>query len=281
MVVRLIEEVRQAKHLTKQALAERLGLTPRSLRNWMARASCLQATEVARLVEALKMSAENRTNLYILTGQMPPAPPVGELLRTPEVDLYQDMIDDLRRCPSVVYSDCWDVVITNRAFREVFGGVRRHATAHPMRNTQGFIFFHPDAPQLLGAGDVTAFREHWLMPALAHYSATLQQRPEDPRLQAIEQEIDRRPALRRAYRRAPGWIAENGDIAIRPSARLFWDPRIGRAVDAHIITEHHQGYQPMTLQRATFIFRERRPKAVSTAFEQSALFALPGDHTRA
>lgn len=43
------------------------------------------------------------------------------------------------------------------------------------------------------------------MPALAHYSATLQQQqPEDPRLQAVEQEINQRPALRRAYRRAPG-----------------------------------------------------------------------------
>lgn len=65
------------------------------------------------------------------------------------------------------------------------------------------------------------------MPALAHYSATLQQQPEDPRLQAVEQEINRRPALRRAYRWAPGWIAENGDIAINPSARLLWDPASG------------------------------------------------------
>lgn len=33
----------------------------------------------------------------------------------------------------------------------------------------------------------------------------------------------------------------------------------------------------MTLQRATFILRDRQPKA-STAFEQRALLALSGDH---
>ncbi|WP_406301171.1 helix-turn-helix domain-containing protein [Streptomyces sp. NBC_00885] len=132
MVVQLIEEVRRAQGLTKKALAEQLGLTPRSLRNWMDRASCLQHTEVARLIEALEMSAEIGTNMYILTGQIPPAPPVGELLRTPEMDLYQDMIDDLTKCPSAVYSDCWDVVITNRAFREVFGrgAAPRHRPPH-------------------------------------------------------------------------------------------------------------------------------------------------------
>lgn len=273
MVVQLIEGVRQARGYTKLALAQRLEMHPRSLRNWMARASTLNSSEVARLAEALGMSAENRANLYVLTGQLPPAGAVGELLRTPEIALYQSMIDGLELHPSVVYSDCWDVVITNKVFRDVFAGVRRHATgAHPMINTTRFVFFHPDAPLLLG-GDATSYRDHWLMPALANFSATLQRQPEEPRLHAIEQEIDQRPALRRAYRRAPRWIAENGDIAINPSARLLWDPRVGRLVNAHIITEAHQGYQETSLQRATFILRERRPRPVSP-YKQDGLFDL-------
>lgn len=273
MVVELTEGVRRAQGLTKKALADRLGITPRSYRNWMARASTLQPSEVARLVDALGLSAENRANLYILTGQLPPAPAVSELLRTPEMALYQSMIDGMDH-PSVVYTDCWDVVLVNEPFRSVFGGVRRHVSAHPLQNTQRFIFFHPDAHLLLGAGDVKAFRDNWLMPALAHFSATMQQRPQDPRLHAIEQEINKRPALRRAYRRAPAWIATHGDIAINPSARLFWDPRIGRVVHAHVITEAHQGYQPTCLQRATFIFRDPQPKALAAAFEQGVLFGL-------
>ncbi|MBT2369167.1 hypothetical protein J7E88_28590 [Streptomyces sp. ISL-10] len=271
MVAQLLEGMRRAHGLTKKALADRLGITARSYRNWLARASRLQAREIDRLVVALEMSAENRVNLYRMTGQIPPA--VSDLRRTPEMTLYQDMINALGH-PSVVYSYCWDVVITNKAYREVFGGVRRHATAHPTRNTQHFIFFHPDAPTLLGGGDVHAFRDDWLMPALAHFSATFQQCPEDPRLQSIEQEINRRAAIRRAYRRVPEWIAENGDIAISPSARLFWDPRVGRLVNAHIITEAHQGYQATTLQRATFILRERSPKSEAPAWEQGVLFGL-------
>ena len=272
MVVQLIEEARQRRGMYRTQLAAALGIHPRSLRNWLARASTLKGHEVAKLVEALGMSAENRANLYVLTGQLPPAPAVGELLRTPEMALYQSMIDGLEH-PSVVYSECWDVVITNQAFRDIFGGVRRHATAHPLRNTQRFIFFHPDAPILLGGGNEKNFHDHWLMPALAHFSATLQQRPAEPRLQAIEQDIDERPVLRRAYRRAPRWIAENGDININPSARLFWDPRVRRLVNAHIITEAHQGYQETTLQRATFIFREcQRPPA--SPYKQDGLFDL-------
>jgi hypothetical protein len=237
----------------------------------MARASTLQAAEVAKLVDALDMSAENRANLYLLTGQLPPAPAMVELRRTPEMALYQVMIDGLEH-PSVVYSECWDVVIMNRPFIEVFGGVRRHAMAHPTRNTTAFILFHPDAPTLLGGNDPEAFREHWLMPALANFAATLQQHPEEPRLQAMEQQINQRPALRRAYERAPGWIAQNGDIAVNASARLFFDPRVGKLVHAHVITEAHQGYQSIALQRATFILRERSSQASRAEWEQEALF---------
>jgi transcriptional regulator with XRE-family HTH domain len=271
MVVQLLEGLRQAQGLTKIALAQRLGITPRSYRNWMLRASTLQAAEVARLVEALGMTAETRATLYTLTGQLPPAPAVSELRRTPEMALYQSMIDGLEH-PSVVYTDSWDVVLCNQAFREVFGSVRAHISAHPTRNTNRFIFFHPDASILLGGGDATAFREHWLMPAFAHFAATLQQR-----LLAIEREVNERPALRRAYRRTPGWIAEHGDIAISPSARPFWDPRVGRLVHAHVITEAHQGYQATTLQRATFILRDPQPKAVTAGFEQRALFELEAE----
>ena len=278
LIRELVESARLAAGIrSRKALAERLALTPRSLRNWLVEPSELSGEQIEKLVKALELGPEKRDALYRLTGQVPPAPSASALKRTPEMAVYQEMLDGLEH-PSVVYSECWDVVITNQSFRDVFGGVRRHMTAHPLRNTQRYIFFHPDASQLLGAGDLTNFRDHWLMPALAHFSATLQQRPEEPRLRAIERDIDERPALRRAYRRAPQWIAEYGDIAIGPSARLFWDPRVRRVVNAHLITEAHQGYQETTLQRATFILRECRPRPVSP-YEQRALFELEAaDH---
>jgi transcriptional regulator with XRE-family HTH domain len=270
-VAELIEAARRSQGYTKKALALKLGIVPRTYRNWMSRASRLQSDEVARLVEALGLSEKNRANLYVLTRQLPPSPELGLLRRTPEMELYQCVVDGSAH-PSVVHTACWDVVCVNQPFRDVFGGVRPHINAHPLRNTQRFIFFHPDAPALLGAGDSEAFTEKWLMPALAHFSAVLQQRPNDQRLHGIEDDINRRPPLRRAYRRAPSWIAEHGDIEIDASARPIWDPRARRTVQAHLITEAHQGYQTTPLQRSTFVFREPQARSRTAAFEQGVLF---------
>lgn len=271
VVVEMVNRLRAAEGLNWKELAERLGITPRSLRNWMARASTLETHEVERIANSLNMSGENRKNIYVLTGNVPPAPPTTELRRTPEMALYQAMIDGLEHL-SVVYTECWDIVIGNQAFRDIFARVRPHATAHPFRNCTRYVFFHPDAYMILGAGDKAAFHEDWLMPSLAHFSATFQQLPEHPRLKDMEREINERPALRRAYQRAPAWIVENGDIAINPSPRRFWDPRVGRVVDAHVITEAHQGYQSLTLQRATFILRDRQATTENRTCQQQVLF---------
>ncbi|MFI2373191.1 hypothetical protein [Streptomyces sp. NPDC018833] len=244
---------RTARLPLQKELAAALGITPRSLRNWMLEPSKLDPSQVERLAYALGMSASNRANPYILKGLLPPAPPVGELKRTPEMAVYQKMIEGLAH-PSVVYGYAWDVVLYNRSFWDVFGGVRPHETAHPTRNTTRYILFHPDAPLMLGGGDSEAFREMWLMPALANFAATLQQRPADERLLAIERDISSRPAVRRAYRDAPRWIVEHGDIAVNADPRPVLDPRTGKMTYAHIVTEAHQGYQATTLQRATWVF---------------------------
>lgn len=113
---------------------------------------------------------------------------------------------------------------------------------------------HPDAPLILGGGDPEAYREMWLMPALAHFAATLQQRPTDERLLAIERDINNRPAVQRAYGQAPRWIVEHSDIAINADPRPVRDPRTGKMTCVHIITEAHQGYQATTLLRSTWVF---------------------------
>ncbi|MFI1458686.1 MmyB family transcriptional regulator [Streptomyces roseus] len=278
LVRELLEDLRKGQSLSQEALGERLGINQRSYRNWLRRASALKAAEVARLVKALNMSPANRDTLYRLTNQLPPGPDPNEARLASErfqyrdmICHYQEMIDKLDH-PSVVYTYCWDVVATNRAYRDVFGGVRPHATAHPSRNTQWFIYFHPDAPTLLGGGDQRAYREHWLLPSLAHFLATLQQRPDDPSLLALQREIERRPNLRAAYRLAPRWIARNGDIAINYSPRPLWDPRVGSVLNAHILTEAHQGYR--ALHRATFILRSPQRETAATAHQQGALFDL-------
>ncbi|WP_338676107.1 hypothetical protein V1460_26390 [Streptomyces sp. SCSIO 30461] len=74
---------------------------------------------------------------------------------------------------------------------------------------------------------------------------------------------------------APAWIADHGDIAINQSARRFRDPRVGRAMDAHVITEAHHSYG-LTLQRATFVLRERAADAKAESVEQLGLFDVDG-----
>ncbi|MEU3050341.1 hypothetical protein ABZ705_28195 [Streptomyces sp. NPDC006984] len=277
LVRQLVKDVCKRQGMLEKQLAGRMGISPRTLRNWLGRTATWQAHEVTSLADALELTGDHRTNLYLLTGHMPPAPPVRELRRTPEMAVYQQMIDGLEH-PSVVYSVHWEVVLMNDAFREVFGGVRRHTMAHPTHNTQKFILFHPDAPLLLGAGDTDAFREQWLLPSLAVFSAVLEQQPEDPKLLAMLAEIKRRPAVHRAYQSVPGWIAANGDIVIKPIPRLFWDPRVGRVVRTRIITESHLGYMATTLQRATFVIEDsaRPVPAPPPACLQLSLFDVHG-----
>lgn len=40
---------------------------------------------MAKLADALDMSAEDRADLYLLTGRLPPAPAMGGLRHTPEM----------------------------------------------------------------------------------------------------------------------------------------------------------------------------------------------------
>ncbi|MFH8410270.1 helix-turn-helix domain-containing protein [Streptomyces sp. NPDC018019] len=254
-VRQLLEEARTTLGVTRKDLAAKLGVTPRTLRNWLQRPAQLNAQQVERLGGALEMNAESRANLYILTGQIPPSAITKAQSYPPLSRLYQRLIDGLSH-PSVVYDLAWNVVLTNPSFREVFGGVRRHVTAHPTRNTQRYILFHPDAPEILGGNNPEAFHEYWLMPSLAVVSATLQRHPTDRRVLAVERDINDHPRIRRAYREAPRWIARNGDITINPTPRPFWDPRTGKLTRTHVITEAHGGFQGATLQRATFLCDE-------------------------
>jgi transcriptional regulator with XRE-family HTH domain len=253
VVHELLESARRALGLTRKALAGRLNVSARTYRNWMGNPSKLSADQIERLVKALALSPENRANLYILTGQLPPAPSASELLDTPEMTVYQAILDDSSH-PSVIYDYAWDVVRTNAPYRALFGSVRPHATAWPLHNGMKYILFHPDAPQQLG-GNPKEFKEGWLMPALANFRAVLQQRPGDPHLQTIERQISRRALTRRAYEALPDWIQRSGDLHVNTSTpRPIWDPRCGELRYVHIVTEAHQGYQPLTLTRATFVF---------------------------
>ncbi|MFF3400371.1 hypothetical protein ACFYW6_17800 [Streptomyces sp. NPDC002659] len=252
MIRQLVEREQRRLGLAKKDLAAVLAITPRQLRNWMAAPSNLALGQVEKLAHALEMSTSSLANLYVLRGLMPPAPPVEELMRTPEMALYKRMIDGLEH-PSVVHDYAWDVVLYNKEFQDLFGRVSPHESAHPTRNPMRYVLLHPDAPLILGGGNSEVYREMWLMPSLANLAATLQQQSADERLLAIERDINSRPDLRRAYRDAPRWIVEHSDIPVNADPRPIRDPRTGEMASVQIVIEAHQSYQAMTLQRSTMI----------------------------
>lgn len=261
LVWAILEKARDGQGLTRKALAEALDVHPRTLRNWMKEPSKLTADQIERLSHPLHLSAENMANLHLLTAHRPALPTASELQNLPNMEIYRRLVDS-SSYPSLVSDYTAENLHINSAFRDLFASVTPHAFASPLRNGLKYILFHPQAADVLGTGDDASFYEFWLMPALAHFTAAWQQRPEDRRLLGIEQEIMRRPKVRRAYAATPEWIVRSGDIHVDATARPFRDPRSGELRTVHIVTEGHHGYQPLAVTHTTWVLDEHRPSPI-------------------
>ena len=267
----ILEDAQDELELTQQDVSKRLGLkSDRTYRNWKANLSELSASQIEALADAHELSEVNRANLFHLTRHQPPLLPASEVA-TAELVVYQRMIDGVEH-PTVVYGASWDVVLTNRSYRQLFGVVRRHPTDSPLVNTTRFILFHPDAYKILG-GTREAFYDGWLMPSLANFSGVLGSRPGDRRLRSMEKEINQNRELRNAYRDAPRWLAKTGDLHVNSSPRPMFDPRSGRLTPVHCITTAHPGWQAQTIQLAVFVFPPARRDNVAP---QMSLFPMNG-----
>lgn len=274
----ILERARISQGLTRKALAEALGVHARTLRNWLAEPSSLDATQIQRLAEPLQLTVESCASLYQLTGHLPPPPSSAtELQLTREIAVYKLVVDSVR-FPSIVTDYAADHIVSNAPFRNLFGHVPPHEYASPLKNWLRYILFHPAAPGILGGGNPRAFRDYWLMPALANFIKAWQQHPADPKLLAIQQGIRRRPALRRAYEVTPDWIHHSGDIHVNSSARPLLDPRTGKLGHVHVVTEGHHGYQPLALTHVTFVLSEG-PPATWPNPNEGALSASPKART--
>lgn len=253
VVLEILESARKELGLYKHEVAARIpaedpaeppGLSRRTLQNWMQHPSDLSAEQIDRLAIALELSEERRGNLYKLTKKQAPAPTASMLMRSPEIAVLQIQLD-AQTLPACYFDYRSDVVITNQPYRELWGCVPLHPGAMPLDNGMRYIFLHPAAPELLGAGNPDLFREGWLMPALAYYLGLLQQRPTDRRLLALEEEIKAIPRIRRAYEEAPEWIAQVGDMDVNSTPRTLLDPRTGELTLVHLIIESHPGYRDL------------------------------------
>ncbi|MFD4589038.1 hypothetical protein [Streptomyces sp. NPDC058434] len=117
-----------------------------------------------------------------------------------------------------------------------------------------YILFHARAHEVLGGGNRELFRDSWLMPALANFTAVSTEWPDEPRLLNMKEEIMSQSALRRAYEDVSGWIRAHGDLHVSNEPRPFWDPRRRLLTQVHVLTETHLGYQKWPVYRSTFVF---------------------------
>ncbi|EFL36138.1 conserved hypothetical protein [Streptomyces viridochromogenes DSM 40736] len=190
-------------------------------------------------------------------GQRPAPRPVPE---TPEVQAYLEDYAALMEAvssPSLVVDRCWDVVLTNSAFRSLFGGVGPHPTAMPGDNFLRFVLFHPEAPAVLGEHESS-----WCLPMLAHLARTVESHGPDHGLQAIRREIAQDPIMEAAYRHGlPHWIRSVGEAAVEQDGAvrplLHPDPRWG-ATDCRIVAETSRTLGELGCTRLTFVLRETR-----------------------
>ncbi|MFH9060156.1 hypothetical protein ACH4GM_02825 [Streptomyces coeruleorubidus] len=194
---------------------------------------------------------------YQAGGQRPAPRPVPE---TSDVQAYLGDYAGLLEAvsfPSLVVDRCWDVLLTNSAFRSLFGGVGPHPTAMPGDNFLRFVLFHPDAPTVLGEHEAS-----WCLPMLAHFARTVESHGPDHGLQAIRRDIAQDPIMEAAYRHGlPHWIRSVGegaveqDGAVRPL--LHPDPRWG-ATDCRIVVETSRALEELGCTRLTFALRDAR-----------------------
>ncbi|MGW6876029.1 MmyB family transcriptional regulator [Streptomyces xanthophaeus] len=251
-LARFLEGQRAYRGLSKTALAERIGVDRKTYYSWLVDPSKMSTDRLERLSTALGMTVENRAVLYDLSGRAMPVRASQHTELDPTVlNVHTKMINAIGHA-AVLIGPSWEVVLTNAPFRRLFASVPRYGHAVPTKNTMLYILLNPAAKELLG-GSEDAFEEDWLQPSLATFDASLQQRPQDPYLLEIKDEITRRKWLQRAYRDTPDWIREHSDLYVNADARRFVHPELGETV-VHLLTEAHLGYQPVQLTRSTFLF---------------------------
>ncbi|EKX65631.1 hypothetical protein Sipo8835_30825 [Streptomyces ipomoeae] len=184
--------------------------------------------------------------------------PVPNSLETQEAQAYlQDYAALLESVPfpSVVLDHCWDVVLSNSAFRTLFGGVGPHPTAMPGDNFLRFVLFHPDAATVLGEHESS-----WCLPMLAHFSAAVERHGQDRGLQSIRRDIAQDPIMDAAFRHGlPHWLRAVGPAAVRRDGAvrplIHPDPRWG-ATDCRIVDETPDTLRDLGYTRMTLVLRE-------------------------
>ncbi|MFF2205197.1 helix-turn-helix domain-containing protein [Streptomyces sp. NPDC058145] len=246
--------------LTQEDVAARLDISARAYGNWE-RGRVHQWTDekLYALAEALEMSEFQTFRLFLYAVGRAPQPDRRAIFRrTDAVDPailaflsdYSVMMEALP-LPTFVIDQRWDVKMANKAYRELFRGVRTHPTAMPCTNFLRFGLFHPDASAVL------VDHSEWQLAMLAQLASSLERHDEDTGLQAIRRDVYLHPALRDAYLTdMPNWVLGSGadlvhnESAIR--ALRHPDPNIG-VQGCRLVEETPRSVKGLGLTRLTLV----------------------------
>ncbi|MEU1076488.1 MULTISPECIES: helix-turn-helix domain-containing protein [unclassified Streptomyces] len=249
--------------LPQEAIAARLDISGRAYGDWeRGRVKEWKDEKLYALAEALEMTEYQTTLLFLYAVGRAPQPDLCAALYRPEPEDpavaaflgdYTVMMDALS-LPSFVIDQAWDVKMANKAFRDLFSGVRAHPTAMPTRNFLRFGLFHPDAPAIL--------IDHlkWQLAMLAQLSSSLERHSDDNGLQAIRRDVYRHAALRDAYLTdMPNWVLGTGADLVHHEGAVrvlrHPNPKVGLQ-GCRLVEETPRSLKALGLIRLTLVLVE-------------------------
>ncbi|MGP3950867.1 MmyB family transcriptional regulator [Streptomyces sp. 7N604] len=249
--------------LSQEDVAARLDISARAYGNWeRGRVKEWTDRKLCALAEALEMTEYQVERLFRIAVERAPQPDLHALLlktlpqdpaTTAFLDDYRVMMDALS-LPTILIDHRWYSKIANKAYRDLFSGVRPHPTAMPARSFLRFGLFHPDAPSIL------ADHTNWQLSMLAQLASSLEKHDQDPALQAIRREVYLHPALHHAYiNDMPSWVLSAGADLVHNEGAVralrHPDPQVGLQ-GCRLVEETPRSLQALGLTRITFVLTE-------------------------
>ncbi|MFJ6771248.1 helix-turn-helix domain-containing protein [Kitasatospora sp. NPDC091257] len=173
--------------LSQERAASMLGVSVRSYGDFERGLTRAEPDFLERVASVLHMSAHERHAMFLLaTGQEPPQPFSNQLASVPA---YQLALDS-SVLPGYLSNRCWDIELTNQAFRDVWAGRERPT------NVLRYILLTETARDTV----LLDWPEGWALPFLRQQRAALAASPWERGLVELQREVEdaayRDPVLR-------------------------------------------------------------------------------------
>lgn len=251
---------RERLELSQEDVAERLKISGRAYGNWeRGRVKEWTDHKLYSLAGALEMSEFQTARLFWYAVDRAPQPdPRAVFGRDFPADpaasaFLGDYIASMERhsLPTFVIDHRWGVRMANKAYHDLFRGIRAHPTAMPSDNFLRFGLFHPDASSVL------VDHREWQLAMLAQLSSSLERHDDDSALQSIRRDVYLHPALRATYLLdMPDWVLGCGaDLAHHESSMRELrhpDPQVGLQ-GCRLVEETPRSLQALGLMRLTLV----------------------------